>query len=199
MKFKFPFSLKGLKKINRNHLILAALAGVLLLVIALPTGNTGKEDGQNRAAEQDTGAAAKAKAAAESNSAYKKNMELQLEKTLGAMEGVGQVEVMLTVESGGEVVLQTDASDEERTVRETDSEGGEGLTEERSYSSQTVLSGSGDSPYVTKELCPKVTGAVVSADGGGDGTVKAEISGALEALFDLPPHKIKVLKRVEES
>ena len=33
--------------------------------------------------------------------------------------------------------------------------------------------------------------------GGGSPKVKAEISEAMEALFGLPPHKIKVLKRVE--
>ena len=165
MKFKFPFSLKGLKKINRNHLILAALAGVLLLVIALPTGNTGKEDGQNRAAEQDTGAAAKAKAAAESNSAYKKNMELQLEKTLGAMEGVGQVEVMITLEASRESVLNKDDTEE----LETETETSDGTKNERQSSrreNETVLADeSGESaPYVIKELEPAIAGGVPSGE-----------------------------------
>ncbi len=185
--------MEKLKKIKKETWLLLLLAGILLLVIGIPVDQG--EDPADSAPEtgvQESGGRSEAME-------YARELEKQVEEILSSIDGAGQVEVMLTVESGGEVVLQTDASDEERTVRETDSEGGEGLTEERSYSSQTVLSGSGDSPYVTKELCPKVTGAVVSADGGGDGTVKAEISGALEALFDLPPHKIKVLKRVEES
>ena len=36
---------------------------------------------------------------------------------------------------------------------------------------------------------------IISADGGGSSVVKAEISAAMEALFGLPSHKIKVLKR----
>ena len=40
---------------------------------------------------------------------------------------------------------------------------------------------------------------VISADGGGNASVRAEISEAMEALFGLPAHKIKVLKRVKEG
>ena len=52
-------------------------------------------------------------------------------------------------------------------------------------------------PIVEKELYPEISGIVISASGGGNPTVQAEISAAMEALFDLPAHKIKVLKRVE--
>jgi stage III sporulation protein AG len=52
---------------------------------------------------------------------------------------------------------------------------------------------------VIKTLYPKVTGIVVVTEGGNDVLVRAEISQAMEALFDLPAHKIKVLKRVKEE
>ena len=48
-----------------------------------------------------------------------------------------------------------------------------------------------------KEMRPEISGVVVTADGGGSPTVQAEISAAVEALFDVPSHKIKVLKRAE--
>lgn len=44
-----------------------------------------------------------------------------------------------------------------------------------------------------------MAGIVISADGGGNASVRAEISEAMEALFGLPAHKIKVLKRVKEG
>ena len=50
-----------------------------------------------------------------------------------------------------------------------------------------------------KELKPELSGIVISADGGGSTAVKAEISEAMEALFGLPAHKIKVLKRVKKG
>ena len=44
-----------------------------------------------------------------------------------------------------------------------------------------------------------MTGIVVAAEGGDNAAVKAEISEAMEALFDVPAHKIKVLKRIKEE
>ena len=50
-----------------------------------------------------------------------------------------------------------------------------------------------------EEPVREVLGIIISADGGGSSVVKAEISEAMEALFGLPSHKIKVLKRVKEG
>ena len=52
-------------------------------------------------------------------------------------------------------------------------------------------------PVVEKELAPEISGIVISAQGGGNASVQKEISEAMQALFGLPAHKIKVLKRVE--
>lgn len=44
-----------------------------------------------------------------------------------------------------------------------------------------------------KILYPQVEGVLVSCEGAGIGTVNSEITQALQALFDLDAHKIKVL------
>ena len=71
----------------------------------------------------------------------------------------------------------------------------------REWEENTVLrgqgTGSGASPIVEKELSPEISGIIISAQGGGSPSVQSEISEAMEALFGLEPHKIKVLKRVE--
>ena len=70
---------------------------------------------------------------------------------------------------------------------------------DESLRESTVLSGSSGSgePVVEKELAPEISGIVISAQGGGNASVQKEISEAMQALFGLPAHKIKVLKRVE--
>ena len=75
--------------------------------------------------------------------------------------------------------------------------GGEERQEELSES--TVLEGQNQGPIVEKELRPEISGIIISAEGGGSEVVKAEVSQAMEALFGLPQHKIKVLKRVKEG
>lgn len=51
----------------------------------------------------------------------------------------------------------------------------------------------------TSVTFPELSGIIISADGGGSTVVKSEISEAMEALFGLPSHKIKVLKRVKKE
>lgn len=194
---KWDFHLKKLKEMKTGTWILLLLAGVLLLAISFPakrnketTGMTGTEN----TAEGEGASSGRA-----DMDAYGKQIEKRVAEILSSMEGVGNAEVMVTLESKGETILQTDASSESGTTRETDSEGGTRLTEEKSLNSQTVLVGGEESPYVTKELYPKVTGIVIVTEGGGEASIKAEISEAMEALFDLPAHKIKVLKRVKEE
>ena len=54
---------------------------------------------------------------------------------------------------------------------------------------------SGKYPYVVSWTNPKVTGVLVIAEGGGNTKVKAEILEAVQALFGIEPHKIKIMKR----
>ena len=88
------------------------------------------------------------------------------------------------------------------TTQEKDSGGGTRDVTNNQIQENTILAGSGsgsstNAPIVEKELSPEISGIIISAEGGGSPTVKAEISEAMEALFGLPAHKIKVLKRVE--
>ena len=50
------------------------------------------------------------------------------------------------------------------------------------------------SPYVSQEQYPQVTGVLVVAKGGDDPIVIQNIQEAVEALFQVEPHKIKVMK-----
>ena len=45
-----------------------------------------------------------------------------------------------------------------------------------------------------KELAPQIEGVVVAASGAGDEFVVDEITQAVSVLFNLPVHKIKVVK-----
>ncbi len=135
----------------------------------------------------------------DTNRLYELRLEQRIRDVLKNVDGVGEVDVMLTLSSSSEKVLRVDKERSRATTSETDSSGGTRQQAEESLRESTVLaggSGSGE-PVIEKELAPEISGVVISAQGGGNASVQKEISEAMQALFGLPAHKIKVLKRVE--
>ena len=137
----------------------------------------------------------------ESMKDYEKELEERIAQILKSVEGVGKVDVMVVLSSSGEKVYRTDRSENTSTTKEKDASGGERDIASSQSEENTILSqqsgSTGTSPLIQKELYPEISGIVISAQGGDSPTVQAEISQAMEALFGLEPHKIKVLKRVE--
>lgn len=173
--------LADLKKTDK--LLLLFGVGLLLVVLSWP----GKK--------QDTGAETDAAVGPESAASYEEELERRLASILSRMEGVGKVEVMITFQSSEEKVVQEDTSASRKRIEETDSSGGERKQEELSLEVDTLTLGDRGEPYVLKELAPQVQGVLVVAEGGDLATVKAQIVEAVQALFPLEAHKIKVLKR----
>ena len=190
MKKKEWFSPEKLKGIPKNQLLIGGLAGVLLLVIALPT-----EQKKQQETELSQGKESGVEQPAANYSGYEKELERKLEEILTAMEGVGKVEVMITLQDNGEQVLEKDIS---RNSQEVTEEGEvKRNTYESQYQEETVFvkeSGNEGQPFIAKESVPAVEGVLVVAEGGGNRKVAKNISDAVLALFPVEVHKIKVVK-----
>lgn len=174
------------------------------------TGPDGKEaegSGVTDGASQDAAAGASGiqeagaalEAAARVSNSYEAELEQRVREILKNVDGVGKVDVMIVLKSSAQKVVHTDSSSSRSLTDEKDSTGGTRKIENEESGDTTVFTtGDGQStPIIEKELRPELSGIIISASGGGNPTVRAEISAAMEALFDLPAHKIKVLKRVE--
>ena len=164
------------------------IVGLLLAVIVWPTSGDKSEEKQNDIQAELTGTQAT------ENLTYEEQLEKKLADILSKVKGAGKVEVMITLESSSELVLQVDENGSSDTIHEEDSAGGVRDSSQSSYSKDTVQTGSDDTPYVIKEINPKGSGVLVIAEGAGSAAVKNEIYEAVEALFNLPVHKIKVLE-----
>ncbi len=110
---------------------------------------------------------------------YEIKTEQKLEELLSTMDGAGQVRVMLTWEGSSERQVEKDR------ISNVDS-----VEEETIYQEND----SGKYPYVVSWTNPKVTGVLVIAEGGGNTKVKAEILEAVQALFPIAAHKVKIMK-----
>lgn len=201
MKFKW--------KMGKDKWLILLAAGMIILILAFPSG-TGivkkadkTADSKNQAVLQQGIVTEPVKGnavmAAGANRTYEEGLEARVKKILKTVDGVGQVDVMIVLKSSEEKVLRVDRDRNDSSTEETDSSGGIRKITSAENKENTILTGSGENtaPIVEKKILPEIEGIIISAQGGGSPTIKAEISSAMEALFDLPPHKIKVLKRVE--
>lgn len=164
-----------IEKIGPVKMCILVLCGVFLMVLSWE-GNEEKSVvtsvSEQPAVSSDT-----------SPDAYKRAREEELRLLLQKVEGVGSVQVMITLKGSNEKVTLKDntskgENNEEKTV----------LVENQDRNS---------SPYIIQEKEPEIEGIVIVCDGGYDSVIKREITEAVSALFSIESHKIKVMKSKE--
>lgn len=183
--------LKEMREKKERWLILL-LVGILLLIIAIPVSDEEKDSNAGSGGSEQT--AETQNQGGMSDTAYVSQLENRLEGALRQVKGVGNVSVMITLSSSSEKVVEKD-----REISSESSQGGEnGEGTTNSSSSETsVYSGNDgrETPYIKKEISPGIEGVLVIADGGDDAVVIENITEAVQALFGVDTHKIKVMKR----
>lgn len=191
MKKKGWFSLEKIKGISKNQLFIGGLAGILLLIIAMPA-DTDKNKEQNMPEKESS---EKTEQGTENKISYGRELERKLEQILGEMEGVGKVEVMVTLKDDGERILDKDITRSSQEVSEEDGTVKRN-TRESQYQEETVFSKETENgqPFVAKETTPQIEGVLVVAEGGENAKTVKNISDAVLALFPVEVHKIKVVK-----
>jgi len=167
------------------------LAGLCCLIIVFPGGKEEKNPAEQP--EKTTVYETKVTEGAED---YAAQLEKRLSDLLSGVENVGRVKVMITVTGTVRKNILQDGSRETEQMTETDSAGGSRNSVNEHYSGTTVFAGINgeDTPYILSEDYPEITGVVVIAEGSGTGTVDLDILNAVQVLFDVPAHKIKIMK-----
>lgn len=191
MKLKEWMQLEKLKKIPKNQILIGGLVGILLLVVAIPvdSGKTKTEEAEKTEQEETAYGGT-------DTEIYEKKMERRLAEVLESMDGVGKVEVMITLKDNGESVVEKDNTTSNQNTNEGENGTTRSATEIQSQE-ETVFSeqqGNGQQPFISKEVTPQIEGVLVVAEGGGNATVVKNISDAVLALFPVEVHKIKVVK-----
>lgn len=199
----------------RDNLLILVLLGVLLFIVALPVKkedpaatDTGMEiteqynagiltsSGQQNVAQQEKVDVGTWAVTADSTEEYAAYLEGKLKKMLESVRGVGEVEVMITLESSEERIVEKDMTAERSQTEEQDSAGGTRTVSSSNTGYQTVYQeGSQGSPFVVKTITPKVEGVLVVAEGAGKGNMTGEITQVVQALFGVEAHKVKVLEK----
>lgn len=184
----------GEKLPKKNQLLLLLLAGILLLVIAFPVP---EQSGSNPEEHREDAETSQSSVVRE-NGDYERYLEEKTARVLEDVEGVGEVTVMITLKSDGQKIIEKDQSSSSQSTDEEDSGGGTRSVENQSSDKTSIYEQAADgtsTPYVSKELAPEVEGVVVIADGGDNAVVAQNITEAVQALFGVEAHKIKIMKR----
>jgi stage III sporulation protein AG len=151
-----------------KYAALAALVGVGLLLIPVGKG----EDTQRKTPE----------------AVQNRELQQQMEEILSVMSGVGDVKVLLTVDSDGERRLAQ--------TTELSYSGEVTAPEDYSRRSETVLvdGDSGEEAVVVRTLYPTYRGALVVCTGGDRAEVRLAVTEAVAALTGLTSDQITVAK-----
>lgn len=188
----------SLKDIGLPKLVIMLVAGILIVLLSVPglfgsdKKGTGKiNDGNPQVVQKDMNMTSY------DTNTYISEMEKKLKNILKKVSGIGEVEVMITLKASGKQIPLKDYPSIEESLNEVDGEGGSRTNNSVKRDESTVLVGDGkggEAPYILQETEPEVEGVLVIAEGGDNVQIIIDIIEAVEVLFNVPAHKVKVMK-----
>ena len=131
-----------------------------------------------------------------SNTSTGNELVSDLEDILSNINGVGKVKVMITyAETSKTIPVYNEESSEENT-EETDSEGGTRKVTQTDTRKEVIYEETDNgSTIITQSIVsPTIEGAIITAEGASDATVKTNIIQAVGAVTGLATHKIQVFE-----
>ena len=109
------------------------------------------------------------------------------------MDGIGKIDVLITYSQTSTVVPMYSKTESSTVTEETDSGGGTRKQESSNLNKEVITDG--DNKAITQTvILPKVEGAIVIAEGGGNATTKANIIQAVSAVTGLATYKVQVFE-----
>ena len=129
-----------------------------------------------------------------SSSLYK--IDGELEEILSKIEGVGEVNVMITYSQTSQTVPLYNEDRTTKDTEETDKSGGtRKITESDSKKDIIFKESDGEKQPITQSIIsPRIEGAIIAAKGAANVDVKTKIVQAVEAVTGLATHKIQVFE-----
>lgn len=158
-----------LKKLSskKGNLVIAALVLVGVLLILFPTD---REESKSETADNLV-----------TVSTYTEKLEEKIQSLCTAVDGVGGVRVLVTLDCGSEFVYA------DNRTEDVDDAGS-------SYTSDYLIieDKNGTSPVTVTEIYPKIRGVAVVCDGGDAPTVKTKLTKLLAAALGISTSRISV-------
>ena len=179
---------KLLEKAGKNKKWrIAVYGGLLLLILLLCFGG--------RTKETEKAAAASANLETVSVGQSEREVEKRLEGILSSIRGAGQVRVMITYETGVEVVTAM-STDKNSNRSESSDMSRSSLTVQQTESTKpaTVSGGGGNEPIILGQKQPVIRGVIVVAEGAADISVRVNLQQAVQTVLAVPANSVEVFE-----
>lgn len=167
---KFVLSDKG-----RKALIIGALAVMLLLLLSTVSCGGDKTSSVNTAQP------------AENAAEIERTLEKRVTELISRIDGVGEVSVMVTLDTVSEVVYEKDHKSE--TAMEDNSNSVRKSSENQT---EVVLQGSSKQPLQIGTIQPKVRGAAVVCEGAEDPIIREKVTNAVAKALNIGISRVYV-------
>lgn len=185
-----------------ENLVVFVIILIITIIIINFIWNGGSEDNETNTQTTD----ANKKLATQSyNQTTVSNTELEesnntivdeLEDILSNINGVGKVKVMITYSETSKTMPVYNEESSQQDTEETDSEGGTRKITQTDTKKEVIYEENGEQKTLITQsvISPTVEGAIITAEGAGDITVKTNIIQAVSAVTGLSTHKIQVFE-----
>lgn len=128
----------------------------------------------------------------EISSSEQKDLEKKLESILSKINGVGDVNVMITFESSEELKPAFNSNSTTETTEEKDAQGGERKVTTESEN-KTMITSNSNSPVILKTTEAKIKGVLVVASGANDSKVKELLYSAVQTALQVDGHQVQIM------
>ncbi|MTI48198.1 MAG: stage III sporulation protein AG [Firmicutes bacterium] len=185
------FKKENSKKFLTN-LVIILIIGVMILIAASTFMDSDKEKNVTTGNNNNETTSDKQSTALIDD--YANNIEKKLKNILGMINGIGEVEVMVTLEDTAEKIPAIDTTESKETTNEKDAQGGTREVIKDDLTKKIVTSnGNGEeSLVVIKEIKPSVKGVIVVANGANDPVLKEKIYRAVKTVLGIPGNRVEV-------
>ncbi|MBR1654132.1 MAG: hypothetical protein IJ690_04185 [Clostridia bacterium] len=192
-KFLAKIEEKGSKKTIENLVVFVIiLIATVIFINYIWNGDKKKSNQQNKSVSL----AETTNKTVTNNTSEDNNLEKQLENILRNLNGVEDVQVLITYSETNKIIPMYNEDNQQSTTKEEDNQGGTRTINENSSKKEVVYEeNNGQRNVLTSSVVtPEIKGAVIVAKGASNANVKNNIIQAVEAATGLPTHKIQVLE-----
>lgn len=180
------------KKRQIENIVVFIIILIITVIIINNMWNTDKKE------SNDNGSNSSEKVLAQtlSNSTEQDNLERKLEDILESINGVGRVKVLIKYAESSTVVAMYNETTSESSSKETDGNGSSKDVKETENKKEIVYTDEDgeNKPITEKVVMPVIEGAVITAQGAENASIKSSIVSAVEAVTGLAVHKIQVFE-----